>query len=42
MLYLTNQRTKPADILCFGVFIINKDHCKNNGAKKFKWLAIYA
>jgi len=34
MLYLTSQRTKPGDLKCFEVFIINKDHRKNNGAKR--------
>ena len=29
MLYLTSQRTKLSDVWCFGVLIINKDHCKN-------------
>jgi hypothetical protein len=34
MLYLTSQRTKLSDVWCFGVLKINKDHCKNNGAKR--------
>ena len=34
MLYLTSQRTKLSDAWCFGVIIINKNHCKNNGAKR--------
>jgi len=34
LLYLTSQRTKLSDFLCFEVLIINKDHCKNNGAKR--------
>ena len=33
MLYLTSQRTKLSDVWCFEVLIINKDHCKRNGAK---------
>ena len=34
MLYLTRQSIKLSDFLCVGVLIINKDHCKNNGAKR--------
>ena len=30
---MTTQRTKLSDVWCFGVLIINKDHCKRNGAK---------
>jgi len=34
MLYLTSQSIKLSNYLCFGVLIMNKDHCKDNGAKK--------
>ena len=33
MLYLTSQRTKLSVLWCFGVLIVNKDHCINIGAK---------
>jgi len=36
MLYLTSQSIKLRDFLCFEVLIINKDHCKRNGAN---WLS---
>ena len=39
MLYLTSQRTKLSDVWCFEIREVNKDHCKNNGAKRSKWLA---
>ena len=34
MLYLTRQPTKLSVFLCLKVFIVNKDHCKKNGAKR--------
>ena len=34
MLYLTSQRTKLSGVWCFGILIINKNHCKNNRAKR--------
>jgi hypothetical protein len=36
MLYLTSQRTKLSDFW-FEIHIINKDHCKKNGAKRAKF-----
>ena len=33
MLYLTSQSIKLRGCLCVGVLIMNKDHCKNNGAE---------
>ena len=38
MLYLTSQRTKLSYVWCFEVLIINKDHCKNKGAKRLSGL----
>jgi hypothetical protein len=32
MLFLTSQRTKLSDVWCFGVLIMYKDNCNNNGA----------
>jgi hypothetical protein len=34
MLYLTSQRTKLINFWCFEILIINRNHCKNNGAKR--------
>ena len=34
MLYLTSQRTKLSNNWWLEVLIINKDHCKRNGAKR--------
>jgi hypothetical protein len=45
MLYLTSQRTKLSDAWCFEIPELNKDHCKNNGAKRangWRDMQIYA
>jgi hypothetical protein len=34
MLYLASQRTKLNVYWCYGIFEMNKDHCKDNGAKR--------
>jgi hypothetical protein len=45
MLYLTSQRTKLSDVWCFEILELNKDYCKNNGAKRasgWRDMQIYA
>jgi hypothetical protein len=32
--YMTSQSNNLGVFLCFGVLIINEDHCKSNGAKR--------
>ena len=34
VLYLTSQRTKLGDLLCFGILDLNNGHCKRNGTNR--------